>query len=290
MPQPQTPAGLSELAQDYDAILCDVWGVIHNGQDAFVGACAALKRYRIEQGPVVLISNAPRPSAALHGQLASVGVPRDAWTTFVTSGDATRPLLAELAPGPVWTIGPRDRDGPLYDGLGLQFVDRPDDAAFIACTGPDDEEAEQAEDYRARLQVAVKRELKFICANPDRVVQKGDRLIPCAGAIADLYEDLGGWAVRAGKPNAPIYDLAVLEAQKALGRPIDRRRVLCIGDGVGTDVRGSEAQGLDCLFLWGGIHAAELSHAEGPQAARPVAEFLAGHSTSARYAMPELTW
>ncbi len=290
MPLPQTPAGLSELAQDYDAILCDVWGVIHNGRNAFTAACAALERYRAERGPVVLISNAPRPSDALHGQLSGYGVPRTAWTTFVTSGDATRPLLAELAPGPVWTIGPRDRDGPLYDGLGLQFVEGPEDAAFIACTGPDDEETEQAEDYRARLQTAVGRGLKFICANPDRVVQKGDRLIPCAGAIADLYEDLGGWSVRAGKPNAPIYELAVKQAQAALGKPVDRARVLCIGDGVGTDVRGAQAQGLDCLFLWGGIHAAELSHEAGPDAARPVRDFLDGHATTAKYAMPELVW
>ncbi len=290
MSLPQTPAGLSELAPDYDAILCDVWGVIHNGREAFVDACAALERYRAERGPVVLISNSPRPSDALHGQLAGFGVPRAAWTTFVTSGDATRPFLAARAPGPVWTIGPRNRDGPLYDGLGLDFVDQPQDAAFIACTGPDDEETEQAEDYRARLQTGVARELQFICANPDRVVQKGDRLIPCAGAIADLYEDLGGWAIRPGKPNAPIYDLAIDEAQRALGRPVDRQRILCIGDGVTTDVRGAEAQGLDCLFLWGGIHAAELSHAEGARAAEPVAEFLTGHATTAKYAMPELVW
>lgn len=289
MSSPALPSGLSEIAADYDAILCDVWGVIHNGRDAFPDACAALARFRRERGPVVLISNAPRPSAALHAQLESVGVPRDAWTGFVTSGDATRVLLAERAPGPVWRLGP-PRDEALFEGLGLSFAAEIPDAAFIACTGPFHEETEAPEDYRERLELAARHELEMICANPDRMVQKGDRLIYCAGALAELYETLGGRTLTPGKPHAPIYAKALAELERLIGKAPDLKRVLCIGDGVSTDVKGAQRQGLDCLFLWEGVHAADLpSIADASDAARAAA-FLATHSTMARYAMPELVW
>jgi ribonucleotide monophosphatase NagD (HAD superfamily) len=104
----------------------------------------------------------------------------------------------------------------------------------ISCTGLVDDERETAEDYRARLEVAASRGLPMICANPDRVVQRGDKLIPCAGALADVYETLGGTVIMAGKPHAPIYALALAEAERRLGRPVDRARVLAIGDGVPT--------------------------------------------------------
>jgi HAD superfamily hydrolase (TIGR01459 family) len=285
MSTPVQPHGLSEIAADYDAVLCDVWGVIHNGREAFPDACAALELFRAERGPVLLISNAPRPSAALHGQLESVGVPRSAWSGFVTSGDATRGLLAARAPGPVWRLGP-PRDEPLYEGLGLAFADGVEDAAFIACTGPFHEEAETPEDYRERLELARERGLDMICANPDLMVQKGDALIYCAGALAQLYETLGGRAIMAGKPHAAIYQKALAELDRLAGAPVDRGRVLCIGDGVSTDVRGAEQQGLDCLFLWSGVHAADLEH----ESDAPAAELLARHSTLAKYAMPELAW
>ena len=286
---PLITSGLSQIASDYDAILCDVWGVIHNGQDAFPAACDALVRFRSEVGPVVLISNAPRPSEALHGQIAGVGVPAEAWSAFVTSGDATRVLLADRAPGPAWAVGP-ERDSTLYDGLGLDFVDAPKDAAFISCTGPFDDEADLPEDYRERFIVARAHDLEMICANPDRMVQRGDRLVYCAGALAEVYEKLGGRTVMAGKPHAPIYHRAMAEVEIQLKRKPDPRRVLCIGDGVTTDVRGAERQGLDCLFLWGGVHAADLNGQSEAAGAALAAQFLADHATSARYAMPELVW
>ena len=289
MPSPGLPPGLSAIAADYDAILCDVWGVIHNGREAFPRACAALERFREERGPVVLISNAPRPSSALHDQLLAVGAPTSAWDRFVTSGDATRVLLAERAPGPAWLLGP-PRDAPLYEGLGLTFVDRIGEAAFIACTGPFHEEVETPEDYRERLQIARELDLELICANPDRMVQKGDRLIYCAGALAELYETLGGRSVMAGKPHAPIYLRALEELQQLSGKPTDIRRVLCIGDGVSTDVKGAQRQGLDCLFLWEGVHAADLPGPADAPGAERAAAFLATHATLAKYAMPELVW
>jgi HAD superfamily hydrolase (TIGR01459 family) len=253
--------GLACVASDYDVLLCDVWGVIHNGRESFPTACAALTRWRAERGPVLLISNSPRPGPEVAAQLDGLTVPRDSWTTIVTSGDATRGLLRERAPGPAWRIGP-SRDDPLYEGLGLAFSDL-EAARFIACTGPNDDEVETPEDYRAILTRAAARDLEMVCANPDRVVQRGDRLIFCGGALADLYEHLGGRVAMAGKPFAPIYDLALSLADQALGRPLDRSRVLAIGDGLATDIAGAQAQGLDRLFIAAGIHGAEVLGADG---------------------------
>jgi HAD superfamily hydrolase (TIGR01459 family) len=168
------PDGLLSLSDRYDVLLSDVWGVIHNGREHFPAACAALARWKAEIGPVVLISNSPRPAAAVVSQLDELGVPRAAWSEFVTSGDATRQLLGQLAPGPAWRIGPT-RDAPLYDGLGMQFSSI-DDARLVTVTGPDNDETETPEDYRERLQRAAQRGLPLVCANPDKVVQRGDLL------------------------------------------------------------------------------------------------------------------
>ena len=215
-------AGLSDLAGGYDALLCDVWGVIHNGRESFPAACAALARYRAEVGPVILISNSPRPHGPVIEQLDGLGVPRDAYSAIVTSGDATRLLLAERAPGPAWKIGP-DRDDALYDGLGVEFTGLAD-AAFISVTGPYDDETEEPGDYRDRFMVGVARDLELICANPDIVVQRGDKLIYCGGALAKLYESLGGRVTMAGKPYPAIYQLSLAKAAEALGSlPVDLR-------------------------------------------------------------------
>lgn len=285
---PQLPAGLSELKDRYDVLLCDVWGVIHNGRESFPEACAALARWNAEVGPVVLISNSPRPASDVVAQLEALNVPQAAWAGFVTSGDATRALLSEHAPGPVWTVGPV-RDGPLYDGLGLSFADA-EDATFISLTGLYDDENETPEDYRERLQIAADRKLPLICANPDRVVQRGDKLIYCAGALADLYESLGGQVLMAGKPFAPIYDLALAEAERLLKRPIDRSRVLCIGDGVITDVLGAESQKLDCLFIAKGIHGLKAMGPDGRLHAPAVEALLNAEGTTATHAMGDLVW
>ena len=213
------PDRLSALSDRYDIVLCDVWGVIHNGVRSFPEACDALTQWGARVGPVVLISNAPRPSYDVVEQLDSLGVPRAAWSGFVTSGDATRALLAARAPGKVWRIGP-DRDAPLYAGFDLDLTGSCEDADFIGCSGLYDDETEIPEDYRDRLAVAARRGVTFICANPDRVVQRGDKLIFCAGALADLYESLGGEVIMAGKPFAPIYDLAIakgIHGEAAIG-------------------------------------------------------------------------
>ena len=276
------PGGLSELRGQYDALLCDVWGVIHNGRESFPAAIEALLRWQAEVGPVVLISNEPRPSTAIHSQLEHYKVPRQAWTAFVTSGDATRTLMAERSPGPCWRIGP-DRDWPLYEGLGMVFAE-PEEAAFVGVSGPYDDETETPEDYRERFQVAVDRGLEMICANPDRVVQRGDQLIYCGGALADLYEAMGGKVTMVGKPYKPIYDLALQEAGD-----VARDRVLCIGDGVITDIKGAADQGLDCLFIAKGIHG-EAAMRDGRLDAGLVEGLLAEEDVTAKYAMSDLVW
>ncbi|THD70244.1 TIGR01459 family HAD-type hydrolase [Phenylobacterium sp.] len=287
MTAPQTVAGLSQLSTQYDALLCDVWGVIHNGRESFPAACAALARFRAERGPVVLISNAARPHAPVIEQLDAMGVPREAWSHIVTSGDATRVLLADRAPGPAWLIGV-DRDAPLYEGLGLETSDLAH-AKFISVTGPYDDENDEPADYRDRFLEAVGRDLEMVCANPDIVVQRGDKLIYCGGALAQLYESLGGRVAMAGKPHSAIYKLSLSKAAESLGRPVDPARVLCIGDGLPTDVRGANAQGLDVLFVASGIHGAETIGPEGLNAAA-VADLLHQDGLSATYAIADLVW
>lgn len=287
MTAPALINGLSAVADRYDVLLSDVWGVIHNGRESFRDACAALARWRAERGPVILISNAPRPSSAVHSQLDQLGVPREAWSAFISSGDATRILLSARAPGPAWAIGP-DKDAALYEGLDLAFSG-PEGAAFISCTGPYDDDVEGPDDYEDRFKVALARKLPMICANPDIVVQKGDRLIYCGGALAQRYEEMGGEVIMAGKPHAPIYDLCLAEAQLILGRPLERSRVLCIGDGVATDARGANRQGLDLLFIASGIHGAETI---GPQGldATAVEALLSREGAHAAHAMADLAW
>jgi HAD superfamily hydrolase (TIGR01459 family) len=287
MTAPKPVSGLAELADRYDVILSDVWGVIHNGRESFPAACEALARFRAERGPVILISNAPRPFQDVLPQLDRLEVPRDSWSAMVTSGDATRILLGGHAPGPAWRIGP-DRDAPLYEGLGLDYADAAT-AAFVSVTGPYDDETETAEDYRERFVQAVERKLPLICANPDIVVQRGDKLIPCGGALAQLYESMGGEVIMAGKPHAPIYGLSLAEAEIILGHPVDHARVLCIGDGVATDVKGANAQGLDVLFVASGIHGAETIGPDGLDA-KAVETLLAKDGARAQWAIADLVW
>jgi HAD superfamily hydrolase (TIGR01459 family) len=288
MPSPRIISGLRELADRYDALLCDVWGVIHNGRESFAPACEALVRYQQARGPVTLISNAPRPAQAVKPQLAQLGVPEAAWSDFVTSGDATVVELKARAPGPAWAVGP-GRDAPLFEGTGVVFAEGPEDAAFIACTGLFDDEIETPEDYRERFRLAAARDLVMICANPDRVVHRGDALIYCAGALAGLYGELGGQVIMAGKPFAPIYGQAMQAIARRLGRPVDPARVLCIGDGLPTDVSGANNQGLDCLFVAGGIHAEEILM-DGAVDPDRLHAFLTREKAQAAYAIPKLVW
>jgi HAD superfamily hydrolase (TIGR01459 family) len=276
---------LADLAGRYNVLLCDIWGVIHNGREAFPEPAAALAKWRETVGPVVLISNAARPYQEVALHLDALGVPRDAYSALVTSGDVTHPLLAERAPGPVYRIGPNGH--PLFEGDGLVFSAL-DEAKFIACSGPDDDEVETPEDYREVLMRASALHLQMICGNPDKIVQRGDRLVYCGGALAELYETLGGTVIMAGKPHAPIYREALARAAELENGPVDPARVLAIGDSVATDIAGANAQGLDALFVVGGIHGGETRDAGGGLDAVAAQRLLAASGAHATYAMDAL--
>lgn len=278
---PAHPASLDEISGPYDAILSDVWGVIHNGVEAHPAACAALARARAAGRAVVLVTNAPRPGAIIEKHLAHLGVPRDAWDRIVSSGDVTRALIAE-GPRRVFHIG-TDADLPLYDGLDVELVEEFEAQAAV-CTGLFDDESETPEDYAELLRRLRARNLPFVCANPDIVVERGDRLIWCAGALARDYGQLGGRTLIAGKPHRPIYEAALAAAAQVLGHAPNR--VLAIGDGALTDLKGAAAAGIDALFVTAGIHAQEYG-APRPDPARLTA-FLARHGLAPAAVMPKL--
>lgn len=246
-------SSLNDIATRYDVLLCDVWGVLHNGIDAFSHASDALTAARAAGLTVVLITNSPRPSPGVITQLAEIGVADSAYDAIVTSGDVTRKLISEGSKK-VFLLGP-GRDMTLTDGLGVTLVGE-DEAEIIVCTGFFDDETETPADYRDMLENFQKRGVPMICANPDLVVERGHRIIPCAGAMAAYYVELGGESRVAGKPHQPIYQAALTAARELRGDfPVTR--VLAIGDGMPTDVRGALDQGLDLLYISGGIHAAE---------------------------------
>lgn len=247
-------ASLEDVADRYDAFFCDVWGVLHNGRQLYPGAAEALQRIRTRGKRVILLTNIPKPRDPIPGQLDRFGFPRDAYDAIVTSGDAIRAELAARAPGPMFKIGP-PRDAVLWQGLGLEQA--PLQCARFAAISGLSRDDETPEAYGEILRDMRARDMELLCANPDIVVRVGAELIWCAGAIARDYAELGGRVVMAGKPHAPIYDLAYHELA-GLGLAADKSRILCIGDGVPTDVRGANQQGLDCLFIASGMHGEAL--------------------------------
>jgi HAD superfamily hydrolase (TIGR01459 family) len=250
------------LASGYDAVLSDVWGVIHNGIAATTAACDALRRFRQQGGTVMLITNAPRPGNVVVKFIDRVGVPHDAYDGIVSSGDVTRTVMAQRPDKAVFHIGP-ERDLPIFDGLELDFVPL-EQADYVVCTGLRNDEVETPESYRAELGELRRRKMFMLCGNPDLVVERGEKLVYCAGAVADLYKSLGGEVLYAGKPHRPIYDLALtrIAALRGATPPLDR--VLAIGDSIRTDLKGATDVGLDCLFVTAGIHAEELGDRHDP--------------------------
>jgi HAD superfamily hydrolase (TIGR01459 family) len=258
------------LAAGYDVILSDVWGVVHNGIAATLPACDALARFRAGGGTVMLITNAPRAAAVVQQFCDKVGVPRDTYDGIVSSGDVTRDVIAHRRGESVFHIGPQ-RDVSVFAEFGIEAFAPAERADYVVCTGLFDDNRETPETYRPLLTKLRERNLTMVCANPDLVVERGDRLVYCAGAVADLYGSIGGEVVYAGKPHRPIYDMAIAKAAAARGQPpsqaIKLDRVLAIGDSVRTDLTGANSFGIDCLFVTAGIHAEELGGRENPDAA-----------------------
>jgi len=270
--RPALVEGLKTLADRYDLILCDVWGVLHNGVKAYEAASEALTRFRDAGGRVVLVSNAPRPGMSVGAQLDGFGVPRTAYDTIVTSGDLTRLAIEERIDKVVHHIGP-PRDMPIYDGLDVRFGTI-QEADYVVCSGFDDDERETTEDYRPRLEAMLRRKLWMVCANPDLVVERGSAIVPCAGAIALAYEEMGGEVYYAGKPHAPIYEKAIAAASRLKGRDIPKSRVLAIGDAIRTDIAGAVGYGIDSLLVARGIHAEELRAHQGPLVSQHVQDWI----------------
>jgi HAD superfamily hydrolase (TIGR01459 family) len=275
---------LRDLVDGVEVILSDIWGVVHNGLEAFPEACEALHTYRERGGTVILITNAPRPADSVQRQLRKLGVADETYDAIVSSGDLTRNFVADHPGQKVFWLGP-ERDNSIYRGLDpvLGPLEQSD---YIVCTGPFDDETETPEDYRAMLLQARERKMPFICANPDIVVERGDRLIYCAGAIAELYRELGGEVIFYGKPHRPIYERAMALAAERRGHPAPLDRVLAIGDSVRTDLTGALGFGIDCLFVTRGIHSEEF---EGLDQLDPASvKELFGHPP--RALMRELRW
>jgi HAD superfamily hydrolase (TIGR01459 family) len=278
-------AGLSAVAERYDVLFCDIWGVVHDGVRENAAAGDALERFRARGGTVVLVTNAPIPWSSVARLLEQKAVRRSAWDAIVSSGDVTRGLIAERGGAGVFHIGP-DRDLSLFRELAV--ARGPVATASIAVvTGLVRDDEESAEDYRPVLQAMKARALDLVCANPDRVVHVGDRLLPCAGVIGDLYEELGGVVVWAGKPYAPIYDMALKKAGVLRAAPAPKGRVLMIGDSLKTDIAGATDYGIDALFIARGIHRESMTGADDAAA---VAKLFRDANVRAIGAMTALAW
>jgi HAD superfamily hydrolase (TIGR01459 family) len=284
---PRFTEHFSSLAADYDVALCDVWGVVHNSIVAFPDACEALVRFRRQGGCVVLITNAPRPGDVVVQLLDKLKVPRTAYDAIVSSGDVSQSLIAERAGARIFHIGPQ-RDLPMFEGLHVRTTAL-EQADYVVCSGLFDDTVETPQDYADLIERLRERRLLMICANPDIVVERGEQLVYCAGAVAELYAAAGGEVLYAGKPYRPIYEQALAAATKALGRAADKRRVLAIGDSIRTDVRGAAAFGIDGLFISGGIHAEELGGREDPDPAA-LAEVFAAAGLYPKWVMRRLIW
>ena len=279
-------SSIEALGVGYAAWLVDIWGVMHDGVRAYAPAVVATRRFRERGGIVVLLSNSPRPDESLKGQLDRLGVTRDCYDATVSSGDLTRHELSKHKGARVFHLGP-ERDRPIFDGLEVSLVG-PEDPELVVCTGLFDDEVETPEDYDSLLRELAARKVPMLCANPDRMVQRGDVLIFCAGALAEVYGELGGAVIYAGKPYAPIYELAFERIAEAAGKAVPKDGILVIGDGVHTDLAGAASFGLDAVFVASGLHMAKT---KGHDTLEDLflAELFEGIAPPVA-AMPELAW
>jgi HAD superfamily hydrolase (TIGR01459 family) len=239
---------LNRLSTDYPVWFCDIWGVVHNGREPFATTIHALMQHRRNGGRVILVSNSPRSSEGVVLQLNQIGVDPASYDAAVTSGDVTRDLMLRHGGGKLYHLG-AERDLSLFAGLDVERVPL-EQAGAVICTGLVHDDRETPDDYTELLAAIKARDLTFICANPDKRVRKGNQLLWCAGALAKNYEALGGKVLMAGKPYAPIYDLARKKAAALIGKDA---KILAIGDGPETDILGATNQGIPCLYVAGGV-------------------------------------
>jgi HAD superfamily hydrolase (TIGR01459 family) len=246
---------MQELSRRYPVWFCDIWGVVHDGHTPTAPTTSTLSRHRAGGGIVILVTNSPRSSIGVEQQIAAIGVPRETHDAIVTSGDVTRTLIEEHGGGHIFHLGP-ERDHSIFEGLDVRRVPL-EEARAVLCTGLFDDRNETPDDYRALLARIKTRNLEMICANPDKIVRIGSRILYCAGSLAEAYAALGGTVLMAGKPHEPIYDLALRKAEAIAGRKVSRHEILAIGDGPDTDIRGAADFGLDAVLVADGITSAE---------------------------------
>ncbi|SDE41143.1 TIGR01459 family HAD-type hydrolase [Rhodospira trueperi] len=294
MTTPAVPVlpGLETLCAGRDGLILDLWGVIHDGHSAYPGVAEALARIRDAGLATVMLTNAPRLSGPIVETMEGMGLPRDLYGGILSSGDAvhqelrdrTDPAFAALGRR-LWHLGP-ERDRTVFEGLDLDVVEVPEAADFVLNTGPWSFD-ETVADYQARLDRCRAAGLPMVCANPDHVVIREGRKVICAGALAARYAEMGGAVIDRGKPDPAIYDRALAR----LG-VTDRRRVLAVGDGLHTDIRGAAAAGIDAVFVTGGLYAEPLGltrHGERPDPER-VAALCAAEGVAPIAAIPALVW
>ena len=285
MTLPRLLTGFCDIAADYDAVLCDIWGVLHNGRAPFDGVDDALESYRNQGGKVLLLSNAPRPGETALARLDAIGNRQSSYDGILTSGDATRAKLTELGQTgqSCCHIGP-EKDADLIAGLDIEFTEM-GSADVVLFSGMYDDMSETPQDYVPLLTEMQARGLPMICPNPDRTVQFGDKVIYCAGAVAELYETMGGQVIWMGKPYPVVYARAQTMLQNMTG--MDAPRVLAIGDGPKTDILGAATAGIDALFIAGGLAGASGAPID---TAEDIAAVLAEENTQAAFAMRHLIW
>ncbi len=261
---------LADVSDRYDAVFCDLWGCLHDGIRAFPEAVEALRGFKDRGGRVVLLTNAPRPRADVARQLDRFGVPTDCWDTIATSGDSARVAMFEGVIGDkVWFMG-QDYDLTFFEPPKIVPDPTPvtrvalDQATGIACLGPFEPDADPAVN-RPEFLYAKQKGLKLLCANPDIVVDRGESREWCAGALAALYTEMGGESLYFGKPHPPVYTLA-RQRLSELGADVPDSRILCIGDGINTDIQGALGEDLDSLFITGGLAKEETRTDRQPEA------------------------
>jgi HAD superfamily hydrolase (TIGR01459 family) len=275
-------SSISLLAPLHEAWICDIWGVLHNGVRAFGAASDACRSFRRSGGIVLLLSNAPRPGEDVQVQLDRMGVPRDAYDTILTSGDLTRALVRDHPSRRILHIGP-ERDKPIFAGLDRTLAND-SEAELVVCSGLCDDDRETPEDYLPLFRRLVARGLPMICANPDLTVERGERLVFCAGSLSADYERLGGSVIYAGKPHLPVYRLAFDRIAAIKGRPVAPERIVAIGDVIRTDIRGAANAGISSVFIASAIHVS------GPLDAEKLEALFNGSDVRPVAALPALVW
>lgn len=286
MTNPDFSGGLASLVPHYDALACDIWGVVHNGITPYPEAVEALVNFRQQGGRVVLVTNASRTEEPIRAMLDRMGVPRTAYDAMVTSGDVTRNLIRPFEGKNIHHVGPL-ADHPIFHGLDLNETPA-DQADAVVVTGPDNDE-DTPNDYAERIALWLSRDLPLICSNPDKMVEIGNQMHYCAGAIADVYQEQGGKVLQAGKPFAPIYELALKKLETVMGKAPDINRVMAVGDSVRTDATGAAGQGIDFLFITGSLHAEELD-AFGNVDPQEIARIVEPSGATLAGFMPRLHW